>query len=80
MQKIRYNRIKLELTKHGVTNRQLSEALRIRPTTVSRWCTNDSQPSLPMFFKIAGYLNVDVRSLVNRTALKTKKYQNLSGM
>ena len=33
--------------------------------TVSRWCSNTSQPSLEMLMKIASILNVDARRLIN---------------
>ena len=33
--------------------------------SVSRWCTNNSQPDLETQFRIADILNVDVRELIN---------------
>jgi transcriptional regulator with XRE-family HTH domain len=33
-------------------------------STVSRWCTNESQPSLETLFKIAKVLGVDVKELL----------------
>ena len=33
--------------------------------TISRWCSNTSQPSLEMLMKIASILNVDARRLIN---------------
>ena len=32
--------------------------------SVSRWCTNNSQPDLETLFQIARLLNVDVRELI----------------
>lgn len=63
--KILYNKIKIRLVEHQVTNRQLSEFLEVGPVTVSRWCTNDSQPSIPMLYRIARYLNIHVADLLN---------------
>ena len=31
--------------------------------TVSRWCTNDVQPSVEVFYQIAKFLDVDIREL-----------------
>ena len=37
------------------------------PATVSKWCTNSSQPSLETLFQVAEALDVDVRSLIVQT-------------
>jgi transcriptional regulator with XRE-family HTH domain len=37
------------------------------PTTVSRWCNNEMQPSLETLVEIAMKLDVDVRDLLNPT-------------
>ena len=34
------------------------------PTTVSKWCTNSSQPPLEMLMKTAKLLEVDLNELV----------------
>jgi transcriptional regulator with XRE-family HTH domain len=41
------------------------------PATVSKWCTNYSQPSLETLVQVADALDVDVRSLI----VQTKKSQ-----
>lgn len=64
MEKGHYNRIKGVLGDMGVTNKELAEALEVTPGTVSNWCTNDKQPSLETLYRIAGYLNIDVRQLL----------------
>ena len=64
MKKGRYNRIKVILAEKGVTNKKLAQALQVAQPTVSRWCTNDMQPSLETLFQIATYLKVDVRELL----------------
>ena len=35
--------------------------------TVSKWCTNTSQPDLPTLTKVAEILNVDIKELLNST-------------
>ena len=58
------NRIKAVLADQGKTNTDLSKALDRNRTSVSRWCTNESQPSLETLFEIAEYLKVDVCELI----------------
>ena len=67
MKKGQYNRIKAVLAEKNVTNKQLAEALKIAPQTVSRWCTNDMQPSIEKLFAISKYLKIDVRELLMQT-------------
>lgn len=62
-----YNRIKSVLAEKSITNRQLAEKLKKNETTISRWCTNDMQPPIETLFKIAKYLDVDVRELLVKT-------------
>lgn len=61
------NRIKVVLVEKGVTNKWLAEELGKNETTVSRWCTNEAQPSLETLVDIAHSLNEDVRLLINST-------------
>ena len=67
MKKEKYNRIKVVLAEKEVTNKKLAETLGVAPQTVSRWCTNDMQPSIEMLFAIAKYLKIDVRELLVST-------------
>ena len=64
MKKARLNRIKIVLAETGTTNKELAEKLGIARPTVSKWCTNDSQPSIVTLFQIAKALDVDVRELL----------------
>jgi len=57
------NRIKAVLAENGKTNRDLAKHLERTESTVSRWCTNDIQPSVEIFVQIAAYLEVDIREL-----------------
>lgn len=49
------------------TSKWLSEQLRKDPATISKWCTNTSQPDLVTLTKVAALLDVDVRQLINKT-------------
>lgn len=62
-----YNRIKAVLAEKGQTNNWLAEQLGKNITTVSRWCTNDMQPTMETLFLIAKVMDVDVRELLIST-------------
>ena len=61
------NRLKVVLVEQGKTNKWLAEQLNKNETTVSRWCTNEVQPSLETMTQIASVLAVDVKELLNST-------------
>lgn len=63
------NRIKIVLVEHNRTGKWLAEQLNKNEATVSRWCTNESQPSLDTLIKISEVLNVDVRDLLVPTKI-----------
>ncbi|HTG54792.1 MAG TPA: helix-turn-helix transcriptional regulator [Niabella sp.] len=63
-QKKRYNRIKIVLIEQEKTNIWLAETLNVSRTTVSKWCTNDNQPTVESLFKIAEVLGVEVCELL----------------
>ena len=58
------NRLKLVLAEKKRTNKWLAEQLGKDQATVSKWCTNASQPSLEMLLKIAETLEVDMKDLL----------------
>ena len=58
------NRIKAVLAEKNRTSKWLAEQLNKDPATVSKWCTNSSQPSIEVFIKIAELLNVGVVDLI----------------
>ncbi|MNU76014.1 helix-turn-helix protein [compost metagenome] len=64
MAKKAINRIKIVLVEQGRTNKWLADKIGKNTTTVSRWCTNDMQPSLETLLLIADALKVDVRQLL----------------
>lgn len=60
------NRIKVMLAEKKKTSKWLAEQLGKNPATISRWCTNVSQPDLDMLIKIADILEIDYTELVRR--------------
>ncbi|MEX0996917.1 MAG: helix-turn-helix transcriptional regulator [Flavobacteriaceae bacterium] len=65
--KMQINRIRVVLAEKDRTNKWLAEKVGKNRTTVSRWCTNDMQPSLETLVEIAEALDVDIRELLNTT-------------
>ncbi len=63
------NRIKAVLADKDKTNKWLAEQLDKDPATVSKWCTNASQPSLETLLMIAKLLDVEVNDLVRLEAI-----------
>jgi transcriptional regulator with XRE-family HTH domain len=59
-----YNRLKSWLALKQVKNKVLAEHLNVSEQTVSKWCTNYSQPSIPDLYRIAEFLNIDVVELL----------------
>lgn len=58
------NRIKLVLVEKKRTNKWLAQELGKDPATVSKWCTNTTQPDLHTLTKVAGLLDVDIKDLL----------------
>jgi putative transcriptional regulator len=59
-----YNRIKAVLAEKKKTNLWLAEQLKKNKTTISKWCTNEMQPTMESLFQVAEVLDVDVRTLL----------------
>jgi transcriptional regulator with XRE-family HTH domain len=59
-----YNRIKAVLAEERKTNMWLANKLDMSPNTVSKWCTNQMQPTIETLFRIAKALNVEARELL----------------
>lgn len=68
------NRLKIVLAEKKHTNKWLSEQLGVNPTTVSKWCTNSSQPDLVTLTKIARLLDVDVKDLLHSIREEKVRY------
>ena len=58
------NRIKVMLAERMMTNKDLAEMLGKDPATISKWCTNNAQPTLENLLDIARCLDVTVNDLV----------------
>ena len=59
------NRIKVVLVDKKKTNKWLAEQLGKDQTTISKWCTNTTQPDLLTLKKISELLNVSVSEIIN---------------
>ncbi|MGG5599593.1 helix-turn-helix transcriptional regulator [Myroides sp. C8-3] len=62
---MKINRIKVVLVEKGKTSKWLAEQLGKSEVTISRWCTNEVQPSMETFLQIAMLLNIDIKELLN---------------
>ena len=67
MSKKAINRVKAVLAENGKTNRWLAVQLKKNETTISRWCTNDTQPSVENMIAISKLLSIDVKDLLHTT-------------
>ncbi|WP_313189143.1 helix-turn-helix transcriptional regulator [Sphingobacterium sp.] len=65
MQHKQINRLKAVLADTNRTNKWLAERLGKSETTISRWCTNEVQPSIETMVQIAQLLNIDIKDLLN---------------
>jgi len=59
-----YNRIKAILALKRVKNKELAKHMGVSEQTISKWCTNYSQPTIPQLFEIAEFLHVKVVELL----------------
>jgi putative transcriptional regulator len=66
------NRIKVVLVEKGKSGKWLAEKLSKNESTVSRWCTNNTQPPVDTLSIIAKLLNVDIRELLSSTKKQTR--------
>lgn len=61
-------RIKVMLVEKQKTSRWLAEQMGKSENTISRWCSNKSQPSLEDLFRIAELLEVDYTDLIRNVS------------
>lgn len=66
------NRLKVVLAEKKRTNRWLAEQLGKDQTTISKWCTNSSQPDLASLMMTAKVLNVELTDLVRFEEFKNE--------
>ena len=59
------NQLKIVLAKKKRTNKGLAEQLGVNQTTVSKWCTNTTQPDLQTLKRITELLEVNIQDLIN---------------
>lgn len=59
------NRLKLVLVEKKKTNKWLAEQLGVNQTTVSKWCTNTTQPDLATLKLISELLGISVSDIIN---------------
>ena len=57
-------RIKGALADVGKTNLWLAKQVGRDPVTVSKWCTNTTQPDLQTLAKISDILNINIKELL----------------
>ncbi len=67
------NRIKVVLVEKKRTSKWLSEQLGINPSTVSKWCTNTSQPDIETLIKISKLLGVEMEELLNKQYIESMR-------
>ena len=71
MQSKQINRIKAVLAERNKTGKWLARILGKNISTVSRWCTNEVQPSIETLRDIATILEVDVKDLLCSTKIES---------
>jgi putative transcriptional regulator len=67
MAKINLNRLKSVLAEKNKTSKELAAHLDKTESTVSRWCTNEVQPSIETLYDISKWLKMDIRELLVST-------------
>lgn len=65
----RINRLKIVLAEQGKTGKWLAHALGKNESAVSRWCTNEVQPSGETLLTIAETLKIDIKELLCSTQI-----------
>lgn len=68
------NRLKLVLVEKKKTSKWLSEELGVSQSTVSKWCTNSSQPDIETFARISKLLDVGVEDLYDKKFIESVAY------
>ena len=67
------NRLKVVLVEKKKTSKWLSEQLGIAPSTVSKWCTNTTQPDIETLIKISKLLGIEMDGLLNKRFVESLK-------
>lgn len=61
---MKINRLKVVLVEKSKTSKWLAQQLGKSEVTVSRWCTNEVQPSLETLSQISKLLNINIKLLL----------------
>ena len=64
------NRIRLVLAEKEISQKTLASLIDRTPVTVSRFCSNQIQPSIKLLREIAQALNVNVQELLEPTKVR----------
>lgn len=64
---VKINRLKVMLVEKEKSGKWLADQLGKSTCTVSKWCSNTTQPDLQTLDKIAKLLDVNVKELLNDT-------------
>ena len=73
------NRIAIVLEQKKATNNDLVKHLKVKKETVSRWVNNKHQPTVTTLNKIAEFLRVDIRDLLNPSDWSNSKVEGFTG-
>ena len=68
------NRLKLVLVEQKKTSKWLSEELGGNPSTVSKWCTNTSQPDIETLVRISRLLDVSLEELFDKQFMESVSF------
>ena len=60
-----YNRIKSILEEKDISQKRLSDLMRVSVVTINSWCNQKSQPSIRTLFEISKILEVTPDQLIN---------------
>ena len=61
---VKINRLKVVLVEKEKSGKWLADQLGKSTCTISKWCSNTTQPDLQTLTRIAQLLNVDTRDLL----------------
>lgn len=67
LRRAQINRLKVVLVEKEKSGKWLADQLGKSTCTVSKWCSNTTQPDLQTLDKIAKLLDVNVKELLNDT-------------
>jgi putative transcriptional regulator len=71
---LRYNRLKIVLAEKNMSQKTISEMIKVSQNTISRFCSNTHQPSIQLAFRLAIALDIEFGELFH-SANEIKKMQ-----